>query len=141
MQESIRIGELATRLGLPVQTIRYYEREGLLPSPSRTAGNYRLYDQEAVERLTFVRNCRALDMSLEEVRAFLRAKDAPEQGCGGINDLVDQHIVQIDSRILELQRLKQTLASLRHRCGSSRKVKDCGILNELTYEHDPRSPC
>lgn len=141
MQASIRIGELATRLGLPVQTIRYYEREGLLPTPSRTAGNYRLYDQGTVERLTFVRNCRALDMSLEEVRAFLRARDTPEQGCGGINDLVDQHIASIDARIDELQRLKQTLATLRHRCGASRKAKDCGILTELTHDHDPHCPC
>ena len=65
----MKIGELATLTGCPVETIRYYEREGLLPAPSRSAGNYRQYDTAHVERLSFIRHCRSLDMTQEEIRA------------------------------------------------------------------------
>lgn len=141
MPPALKIGELATRLNVPVETIRYYEKEGLLPSPARTAGNYRLYDNSATERLTFIRNCRTLGITLDEVRSLLHAKDSPDAECGAVNRLVDAHIAQIDIRIAELERLKGSLRALRTRCGPARHARDCGILNELTHEHDPRSPC
>ena len=141
MSSSLKIGEVAGRLSVPVETIRYYEKEGLLPSPTRTTGNYRLYDAGTVERLTFIRNCRTLGMNLEEVRALLRAKDQPDTECGAVNHLVDSHIARIDEHIADMQRLKASLASLRERCGSARVSRDCGILNELTHDHDPRKPC
>ncbi|MFZ5699623.1 MAG: Cd(II)/Pb(II)-responsive transcriptional regulator [Pseudomonadota bacterium] len=141
MSSALKIGELAARLNVPVETIRYYERESLLPSPARTSGNYRLYDHAAVERLTFIRNCRTLGITLEEVRALLRAKDSPDAECGSVNRLVDTQIARIDVNIAELERLKSSLQALRERCGPARHTRDCGILNELTHEHDPRSPC
>lgn len=141
MNPSFKIGDLAGKVGIPVETIRYYEREGLLPAPPRTAGNYRLYDRNALERLTFIRNCRMLDMTLEEVRSFLDAKDSPDQQCDGINTRVDLHIEQIDLRIAELARLKASLQSLRSCCDSIRPARDCGILHELTHDHDPHAPC
>ncbi len=141
MSSALKIGDLAGKLSVPVETIRYYEREGLLAAPPRTAGNYRLYDLAAVERLTFIRNCRILGMTLEDVRTFLMAKDTPDRGCGQINALVDTHIEQIDMRITELERLKGSLTALRDRCGPARQARDCGILNELTHDHDPHSPC
>ncbi|MFZ5530507.1 MAG: Cd(II)/Pb(II)-responsive transcriptional regulator [Pseudomonadota bacterium] len=141
MSEALKIGELAGRLSVPVETIRYYEKEGLLPSPARTAGNYRLYDQNAVERLTFIRNCRTLGMNLGEVRALLRAKDQPDIECGSVNHLIDTHIAQIDERIAAMLRLKGSLTSLRMHCGSARVSRDCGILSELAHCHDPHSPC
>lgn len=141
MSPALKIGELASRLNVPVETIRYYEKEGLLPSPARTAGNYRLYDNSATERLTFIRNCRTLGITLDEVRSLLRAKDSPDAECGAVNRLVDAHIARIDEHIEDMQRLKGSLASLRERCGSARVSRDCGILNELTHDHDPRKPC
>lgn len=141
MSSFLKIGELAIRLDVPVETIRYYEKEGLLPSPARTAGNYRLFDYTAVERLAFIRNCRTLGITLDEVRTLLRAKDSPDAECGSVNRLVDAHIAQIDAHIAELERLKGSLLALRTRCGPARHARDCGILNELTHEHDPRSPC
>lgn len=140
MTSALKIGELAGRLSVPVETIRYYEKEGLLPSPTRTAGNYRLYDQAAVERLTFIRNCRTLGIALEDVRTLLRAKDRPDAECSAVNQLVDAHIAKIDVHMAELQRLKGSLQALRECCGPARQSRDCGILQELTHEHEKRQP-
>ncbi|MDB5968896.1 MAG: pbrR [Hydrocarboniphaga sp.] len=109
----LKIGELATRLKIPVETIRYYEREHLLPQARRTEGNYRLYDPAQVERLAFIRNCRAFDMTLDEVRKLLQLRDAPEQECGGVNQLLDEHIGHVGERLAELHRLKDELRQLR----------------------------
>lgn len=75
----IRIGELAQRTGCEVVTIRYYEKEGLLPEPARSSGNYRLYGEEQVKRMQFIRHCRSLDMSLGEIRTLLNLWDSPTQ--------------------------------------------------------------
>ena len=78
----IRIGELAQRTRCEVVTIRYYEKEGLLPAPARSSGNFRLYGDAHIERLQFIRHCRSLDMTLSEVRALLGLRDNPTQDCG-----------------------------------------------------------
>ncbi len=90
----MKIGELARVTGTPVETIRYYEREGLLAAPARTDGNFRIYEDTHAERLSFIRHCRSLDMSLDEIRILLRFKDAPGANCGDVNTLLDAHIVQ-----------------------------------------------
>src|SRR3546814_7885206 len=86
------IGGLAKRTESTVETIRYYEKEGLLPEPSRSDGNYRLYGEEHIERLRFIRHCRTLDMALDEVRTLLRSRDTPTEDCGDVNALLDEHI-------------------------------------------------
>jgi DNA-binding transcriptional MerR regulator len=73
----MKIGELARLVGTNVETIRYYERDGLLPEISRTEGNFRIYGEAHAERLSFIRNCRSLDMTLDEIRVLLRFKDSP----------------------------------------------------------------
>lgn len=73
----MKIGELAKLTDCQVETIRYYEKEGLLPPPARSDGNYRLYTQAHTERLVFIRNCRSLDMTLEEIRSLLGLRDSP----------------------------------------------------------------
>src|ERR1700757_4385845 len=98
---SLKIGELAKRTDLLVETIRYYEREGLLPDPPRSEGNYRLYSVMHLERLQFIRHCRSLDMTLEEIRNLLRFRDAPDRNCGEVNALLDKHIEHVSSRIKE----------------------------------------
>lgn len=132
MSTALKIGELARQTGCPVETIRYYEREGLLPAPARSEGNYRLYGGNHVERLSFIRRCRSLDMTLDEVRVLLRFHDAPDQNCEAVNDLLDTHIGHLAVRIDELQRLETQLRALRRQCGKARQAKDCGILNELS---------
>src|SRR3546814_4748472 len=79
------IGELAKRTESTVETIRYDEKEGLLPEPSRSDGNYRLYGEEHIERLRFIRHCRTLDMALDDVRTLLRYRDTPTEDCGDVN--------------------------------------------------------
>lgn len=135
-----RIGELASELDLPVETIRYYEREGLLPPPARTAGNYRLYGEKERERLAFVRNCRALDMTLEEVRALLNVRDTPQNNCEAVNTLLDQHIEHVSDRITELRRLERQLRTLRDECATVRETRDCAILKGLSREVSRRKP-
>lgn len=127
----IRIGELAHRSGCEVVTVRYYEKEGLLPEPGRSRGNYRLYGEDHIRRLRFIRHCRSLDMSLGEIRALLDLWDRPTQDCGEVNALVDEHIRQADARVEALLRLRQYLAALRERCTGARPVEACGILQGL----------
>lgn len=130
----MRIGELASRTGCPIETIRYYERESLLPAPARTNGNYRLYDRNHVERLLFILHCRSLDMALDEIRILLRFRDAPERNCRGVNELLDEHIEHVDERIAQLTALQRQLKSLRRRCRTVQAAKDCGILGGLQQQ-------
>jgi len=127
----MRIGELARASGTPIETIRFYEREGLLPAPARTEGNYRIYDAAHAERLSFIRQCRNLDMTLDEVRALLRFRDAPQSDCGEVNLLLDEHVEHVAQRIRELKTLEKELRALRARCTSPHAIADCGILQGL----------
>ena len=127
----MRIGNLAEATGTPVETIRYYEREGLIPAAQRSDNNYRLYTTAHAERLAFIRHCRNLDMALDEIRSLLRLRDAPPENCGEINDLLDEHIGHVAERIRELRALERDLKSLRARCASPQAIDACGILNQL----------
>lgn len=134
MTTGLKIGELAERTDCPVQTIRYYEREGLLPEPARTEGNYRLYGDTHLERLSIIRRCRSLDMTLDEIRTLLRFRDAPEENCGEVNVLLDAHIGHVAARIAELKALEKELKQLRQTCNEVNATKDCGILNNLASD-------
>ncbi len=131
MSKTYRIGDLATRLSVGVETIRYYEREGLLPRPARSEGNYRLYSAAERERLEFVLHCRALDMTQEEIRNLLRLRDTPEQGCAEVNAVPDEHIGHVADRIRILRGLQGQLKDLRARCEAPGTSKECGILRGL----------
>ncbi len=86
----MRIGELGKKADCPVQTVRFYESEGLLPEPARSQGNFRLYDDAHLQRLLFIRHCRAKDMTLEEIRQLLSFRDRPERDCGEVNAVLDR---------------------------------------------------
>ena len=124
----MKIGELAKLTDCPVETIRYYEKEGLLPPPARTDANYRVYTQAHTERLIFIRNCRSLDMTLEEIRSLLSLRDSPQDQCESVNALVDEHIHHVKARIDGLLALQVQLLDLRQRCGGG---DHCGILQQL----------
>lgn len=136
----MKIGELASVAQCTVETIRYYEKAGLLSEPARTSGNFRVYGPEHVERLRFIRNCRALDMSHEEIHALLALMDQPAEGCEAINKVFDQHLDHVNERIRELTDLKQQLEVLRHRCSSNQAIEDCGILQGLTSMESGSKP-
>ena len=127
----MRIGELARLVQCDVETVRYYEREGLLPPPSRTISNYRAYAKEDLERLQFIRRCRSLDMNLAEIRTLLHFRDSPREDCGGVNRLLDQHLQHVATRLAELSQLQKQLRLLRRQCVRARAAKDCGILSDL----------
>lgn len=127
----MKIGELALAAHTQVETIRYYEREGLLPRAPRSEGNYRIYGPEHVERLAFVRHCRSLDMTLDEIRVLLRFKDEPQADCEEVNALLDEHIGHVATRIRELRQLEKQLRTLREQCTGVRGAGHCGILNRL----------
>lgn len=127
----MKIGELAKQTATAVETIRYYEREGLLPTAPRSAGNYRIYGAAHVERLAFVRHCRALDMPLEAVRRLLEFVARPEADCGDINELIDDQLGRVRARIDSLRALERQLAALRAQCGEPHEARECGILQEL----------
>jgi Cd(II)/Pb(II)-responsive transcriptional regulator len=127
----LKIGDLAKRAQCPAETIRYYEREGLLPEPTRTAGNYRLYSRAHLERLAFIRNCRSLDMTLEEIRQLLRVRDVPGENCDAAHRLLDEHIAHVATRVAELQQLERQLKALRRQCAPARLEKNCAILDGL----------
>lgn len=131
MTAGMKIGDLAQETQCPVETIRYYEREGLLPAPARSGGNYRLYGPNHVERLRFIRNCRSLDMTHDEIRALLAFRDAPEDKCDEVNTLLDEHIGHVARRMGELKALERQLKELRSRCQSVRAVRECGIMQSL----------
>lgn len=133
---TLKIGELSSHAGCPIETIRYYEREGLLPPAARSQGNYRLYGPTHVERLQFIRHCRSLDMTLDEVRSLLQFRDLPEENCEQINTLLDHHIDHVASRIAELKVLQSQLKQLRKQCHSVQAAKDCGILQGLANMED-----
>lgn len=127
----MRIGDLSRATGLPVETIRYYERESLLPPAARADNNYRVYQPAHLERLAFIRQCRSLDMALDEIRALLVLRDGPADSCSPINDLLDAHIEHVAQRIRELKVLQKDLKSLRDRCPTPHALAECGILNGL----------
>jgi Cd(II)/Pb(II)-responsive transcriptional regulator len=126
----MKIGELAKLTDCQVETVRYYEREGLLPPPARSDGNYRVYTQAHVERLTFIRNCRSLDMTLEEIRSLLSLRDSPQDQCENVNALIDEHIQHVNARVASLQALQTQLLELRQRCTDG-TLEHCGILQQL----------
>ena len=127
----MKIGELARAASCTTQTIRFYEREGLLPGADRTSGNYRTYTGAHVQRLRFIRNCRRLDMTHDEIRALLSWVDTPAEHCGGVNELLDQHLEHVSTRIRELLQLRRQLKGIRRRCRGEQALQDCGILDGL----------
>jgi Cd(II)/Pb(II)-responsive transcriptional regulator len=134
------IGELAEAARCTVPTVRYYEKEGLLPPSGRTAGNYRSFGAAHLERLRFIRNCRSLDLTHEEIRALLATMDRRGAACGSVNCLVDEHLEHVRARIRELRALEVQLAALRERCRGEAPVEACGILQGLAEMEGEERP-
>jgi Cd(II)/Pb(II)-responsive transcriptional regulator len=129
----MKIGELAQKAGVDVQTIRYYEREGLLEAPARTASGYRAYGPEHLARLNFVRHCRSLDMPLAEVKRLIDLSSDRAVSCDQVDGLVRAHLERVQTKRKALQALEAQLAALSAQCASGHRVADCGILEELIH--------
>lgn len=127
----MKIGDLAKTTGTDAETLRYYERIGLLASPLRGDNGYRHYDEQAIQQVGFIRHCRELSMSLDEIKRMLDLSRRPEANCDEVNLILDNHLQQIRIKQEALARLEQQLLALRGRCGSSQRAEDCGILQDL----------
>ncbi|EDM84111.1 MULTISPECIES: MerR family transcriptional regulator [Betaproteobacteria] len=124
----MKIGELSEKLGITVEAIRYYEKEGLLCAPDRTASNYRVYGEHHLEDLAFVVFCRGIDISLDEIRSLLKLKHSPRESCEPINEAIDDKLIEIDKRISRLQALRSELQRLRAKCLGHNTIAQCEII-------------
>ena len=129
--ESLTIGKVAHHGGVKVQTIRYYERRGLLPKPARTAAGYRMYSDDAVRRLRFIRQAQALGFSLSEIEELLSLRMRPGTTCGDIRQRARQKITAVNRKIDELQRIKDALSKLARACHGEGPTSECPILDAL----------
>jgi Cu(I)-responsive transcriptional regulator len=128
-------GELARYGQVNPETIRYYERSGLLPLPERTESNYRMFDPAAVQRIRFIKRAQAVGFSLEEIRALLDLKFGMDSTCGDVREMVDTKISDIDTKIAALQAMRDELTVLFNDCpGGDRPTEECPILESFTQE-------
>ena len=127
----MRIGELGQAAGVGVETIRYYEKAGLLSPPARQANGYRAYGPAHLERLAFIRHCRALDMPLAEVGRLLEFAARPDADCGDVNRLIDEQLGRVRARLRSMRALEKQLGALRRQCDAGHAASECGILHEL----------
>ncbi len=125
----MQVKHLSRATGVDTETIRFYEKEGLLPEPPRLANGYRDYGAAHLERLAFIRHCRALDMPLPDVRRLLQFLDNQPEHCGDVNTLVDAQLARVRARLASMQALEKQLLTLRGQCSGQGPA--CGILTEL----------
>lgn len=126
----MKIGDLARLTGTRVETIRFYEREGLLPAPGRTGGNYRVYEQAHLNRLSFIRRSRDLGFTLNQVRALLDLSDDRSRSCCAVDELTREQLRSVEQKIEDLRALKRELAKLLDQC-SQGTIAECRIIEAL----------
>lgn len=127
------IGTLAERSSVAIETIRFYEREGLLPKPARSASGYRIYPQDAVERVRFIRRAKDLGFTLEEIGELLALKVSHGKSCQSVRDRALAKVTDIDRKMGELRRMRRALSTLIDRCSGDEGIDDCTILDELSH--------
>jgi Cu(I)-responsive transcriptional regulator len=133
----MKIGELSAATGTKVETVRFYEKAGLLPLPARTNSNYRSYGKEHLQRLSFIRRARDLGFSLDDVRELLALADERDQPCGAVDRIASGHLAEVERKIADLELMRDELDRV---IGSCRKgtVGDCQIIETLGPK-DPRA--
>ena len=131
---SLTIGAVAKRAGVPIDTIRYYEREGLLPEPLRRASGYRSYNETAVSQLRFIRRAKDLGFTLEEIRDLLALSSDRRGGVKAVRKRAEQRLASIDTRIAELMRIRKGLQQLIEACPGHGDPEHCPILRALADE-------
>jgi MerR family transcriptional regulator, copper efflux regulator len=130
----LTIGAVAKRVGVAIDTIRYYEREGLLPEPQRRASGYRSYGEGAIAQLRFIRRAKHLGFTLEEIRELLALSADRQRGVKAVKKRAQQRLAAIEQRILELQRVRDGLAQLVASCPGHGAPEECPILRALNTD-------
>ncbi len=126
----LNIGAVSKRTGIKIPTIRFYEAEGLIDAPPRTASGRRLYADEEVRRLSFIRHARALGFELNDIRSLLDLSDHPERPCGEADRIAQRHLDDVDARILQLRALKRELARIASPCEGG-AAGTCRVIEAL----------
>ena len=127
----MKIGELARRADVAIDTVRYYERQGLLPAPERTLSGYRQYDESDVERLRFVRRAKALGFTLAEIRDLLALSGRREADMAGMKRAAETKLADVEAKLAELQRIRGGLQALIASCPGHGALEHCPILGAL----------
>jgi len=133
----LRIGEVAQLAGVGIETIRFYEREGLIAEPSRRESGYRQYRPDAVARLRFIRRAKELGFSLQEIKELLSLRIDPATTCDNVQERAEAKVRDIEEKIHTLQRMKKTLAALVTACPGQGPIRECPILEALDDSEPP----
>ena len=139
MTAGISIGAAAKEARCPVETVRFYEREGLLPPALRTDGGHRLYTPEHRRRLRFVRRARELGFPLERVKALLRLADTSAAPCSQARGLAEIHLREVQEKLADLRRMERALTGIVGQCGAA--GTGCALIETLFDEDGPGGPC
>jgi len=126
-------GVIAARTGVNIETVRYYERIGLLPAPPRSKGGHRMYDEVLLRRLNFIRRCRELGFTLDEVRSLLQLVDGGDYTCGEVEALTTAHLGEVRHKLADLKRLEKVLREMVARCEGG-EVPECPVIEALFRE-------
>lgn len=135
---SLRSGELADRAAVNVETLRFYERRGLLPEPPRRKSGYREYPPETVERIRFIKRAQELGFSLNEIKELLELKVDPYTSCADVRDRARDKIADVKQKIRDLQRVQRALTRLADACPGEGSTEGCPILNLVRFEQSHR---
>ena len=131
----LRISEVAEQGGVNLQTIRYYEREGLLPEPPRLASGYRTFPEQAVRRVRFIKRAQELGFSLAEIRGLLTLRVDHQRDRAAVRAIARTKLLQIDEKIQSLEAMKRALQHLTDRCTGHGPASECPILEALDSEN------
>ncbi len=124
-----KIGEVAKRSGIGIETIRFYEREGLLQEPERRPSGYRQYDESTVKRLEYIRQAKELGFTLAEIRELLELSFTPHEGCDHIRQRAEVKITDIEDKIRSLQKMRRSLHTIVKRCKTKDSPHDCPLIH------------
>lgn len=128
---SFTIGRLSSAAGVNLETVRYYERIGLMPPPARTASGHRVYEQAHLKRLAFIRRARELGFSIEDIRTLLALAEPSQVSCANVREIAQTHLEEVRAKLVDLTRLESILASTIARC-SGDPAPSCPVLDMLT---------
>lgn len=127
-----KISALAEKTGLSTDTIRFYEKKALIQPSLRGENNYRYYDEDAYKKLIFIKHCRDLDISIQEIIELNELLKHPEGNCHVVNQMVDQHLVDVEQKISALLTFRKQLTELRQSCSSENTIEHCQIIKRLS---------
>lgn len=129
--DRLTIGRVAERAGVPIETIRYYERRGLMPDPPRTDAGYRLYDGESVTRLRFIKEAQALGFTLEEIGDLLALRVDGETSCEDVRRRAERKVAEIEAKLSSLQAMRAALHEMIASCEQGGPAGDCPFLDTI----------